>query len=246
MHYYQHHIGDFVRDTSRLTDSQCMAYLRLIWMYYDTEKPLPDDAEGLAFQVGASDQDVRLILKHYFEIDGNLHHHKRCDKEIADYHSKKEKAAKSANARWNNPNAMRTHTERIANERVLDANQEPRTKNHKEKATSVAAPEGVSPEIWDAFVKQRKLKKAPVTDLVMSGIAEQAKLAEWTMENALKEICFRGWTSFKAEWVAKKPGFVKPLTAAERATNSVLGRPADYRIPTPEEQAERAKRIAMR
>jgi uncharacterized protein YdaU (DUF1376 family) len=69
MHYYQHHIGDFVRDTSRLTDSQCMAYLRLIWMYYDTEKPLPDDPEGLAFQVGASDQDVRLILKHYFEID---------------------------------------------------------------------------------------------------------------------------------------------------------------------------------
>jgi uncharacterized protein YdaU (DUF1376 family) len=246
MHYYQHHIGDFVRDTSRLTDAQCMAYLRLIWMYYDTEKPLPDDPEGLAFQVGASDQDVRLILKHYFEIDGNLHRHKRCDKEIADYHSKKEKAAKSANARWNNPNAMRTHTERIANERVLDANQEPRTKNHKEKATSVAAPEGVSPEIWDAFVQHRKTKKAPITELVMFGIAEQATLAGWTLENALKETCVRGWSSFKAEWVKPKTGFVKPITQAEISTNRILGRPVDQRLLTPEEQAERQKRIAMR
>jgi uncharacterized protein YdaU (DUF1376 family) len=246
MHYYQHHIGDFVRDTSRLTDAQCMAYLRLIWMYYDTEKPLPDDPEGLAFQVGASDQDVRLILKHYFEIDGNLHRHKRCDKEIADYHSKKEKAAKSANARWNNPNAMRTHTERIANERVLDANQEPRTKNHKEKATVVATPEGVSPEIWDAFVQHRKRKKADITPLVMSYIVEQAKIAGWTLDNVLKEICARSWTSFKAEWVANKPGYVKPITQAEISTNRILGRPADQRLLTPEEQAERQKRIAMR
>ena len=216
MHYYQHHIGDFVRDTARLTDTQCMAYLRLIWMYYDTEKPLPDDPEGLAFQVGASDQDVRLILKHYFEFDGDLHRHKRCDKEIADYHSKKEKAAKSANARWNNPNAMRTHTERIANERVFDANQEPRTKNQVKKATVVAAPEGVSPEVWESFVQHRKAKKAPITSIVIASFEEQAKLAGWTLESALKETCVRGWQSFKAEWVAKKAEPQTQMTTAER------------------------------
>lgn len=245
MHYYQHHIGDFVRDTARLNDSQCMAYLRLIWRYYDTEQPLPNDPEGLAFQVGADEQDVRLILKHFFEIEGDLWHHTRCDKEIAAFKVKSEKAANSAKARWSNANAMRTHNERSAKARVLDANQEPIT-NIKKKATVVAAPEGVSSEIWDSFVAQRKSKKAPITPLVMTGIEEQAKLAGWTLENALKEICVRGWMSFKAEWVAKKPGFVKPLTPAERATNSALGRPADYRMLTPEEQAERAKRIAMR
>lgn len=37
------------------------------------------------------------------------------------------------------------------------------------------------------------------------------------------------------------PSFVKPLSSAERATNIALGRPADYRVPTPEEQAEREK-----
>lgn len=216
MHYYQHHIGDFVRDTARLTDSQCMAYLRLLWMYYDTEKPLPNDPEGLAFQVGSNDQDVRLILKHYFEIHGDLYRHKRCDKEIGAFKEKSEKAAKSANARWSNAKAMRTHTERIANERVLDANQEPRTNNQIKKATAVGAPDGVSPEVWQSFVQHRKAKKALITPIVMSSIAEQAKLAGWSLENALKEICVRGWQSFKAEWVAKKPEPQTQLTAAER------------------------------
>ena len=216
MHYYQHHIGDFVRDTARLTDTQCMAYLRLIWMYYDTEKPLPNDPEGLAFQVGANDQDVRLILKHYFETDGDLCRHKRCDKELAVFKEKSEKAAKSANARWNNANAMRTHTERNANERVLDANQEPRTKNQIKKATTVAAPEGVSSEVWESFVQHRKAKKAPITPLVMGFIEEQAKLAGWTLENALKETCVRGWQSFKAEWVAKRHEPQTQLTTAEK------------------------------
>lgn len=216
MHYYQHHIGDFVRDTARLTDTQCMAYLRLIWMYYDTEKPLPNDPEGLAFQVGASDQDVRLILKHYFEIDGDLYRHKRCDKEIALFKEKSEKAAKSANARWSNAGAMRTHTERNANERVLDANQEPRTKNQIKKATTVAAPDGVSSEVWESFVQHRKAKKAPITSLVMQSIEEQAKLAGWSLENALKETCVRGWQSFKAEWVARRFEPQTQLTAAER------------------------------
>jgi hypothetical protein len=80
----------------------------------------------------------------------------------------------------------------------------------------------------------------------MTGIAEQAKLAGWTLENALKETCVRGWSSFKAEWVKNKAGFVKPLTPAEQATNRILGRPSDSRLLTPEEQAERAKRIATR
>ena len=47
-------------------------------------------------------------------------------------------------------------------------------------------------------------------------------------------------------WEDEVSSFVKPLTPAERATNIALGRPADQRLLTPEEQAERTKRIAMR
>jgi uncharacterized protein YdaU (DUF1376 family) len=42
MHYYQHHIGDFIKDTSFLTNEEVGIYLKLLWIYYDTEKPLPN------------------------------------------------------------------------------------------------------------------------------------------------------------------------------------------------------------
>jgi uncharacterized protein YdaU (DUF1376 family) len=138
MHYYSHHIGDFIRDTARLNDAQSMAYLRLLWMYYDTEVPLINNARKLAFQVGASVEDIELILDHFFEIDGDFWRHSRCDKEIQAYKSKAEKAKNSANARWKNANALPANNERSANEPVLDANQEPRTNIYKEANASLS------------------------------------------------------------------------------------------------------------
>lgn len=109
MYYYPHHIGDFLRDTSRLSDSQCMAYLRLIWSYYDQEKPLPNQPEKLAFQIGADPNDVRLILEHYFTLDGDVYRHTRCDQEIAAFHEKSIRARKNAQARWKHATAMQPH-----------------------------------------------------------------------------------------------------------------------------------------
>jgi hypothetical protein len=86
----------------------------------------------------------------------------------------------------------------------------------KHKATSVAKPDGVSSEVWTSFVQHRKAKKAVLTPLVMEMISEQANIAGWTLESALKESVLRNWVSFKAEWVAKKPGIHTQLTAAER------------------------------
>ena len=63
MHYYQHHIGDFIKATARLTDGQSMAYLRLLWMYYDTEKPLKPDTKVLAFQIGTTIEETELLLE---------------------------------------------------------------------------------------------------------------------------------------------------------------------------------------
>ena len=85
MHYYQHHIGDFIRDTANLTDSQVMAYLRLIWMYYDSEKPLPDNAKVLAFKIGSTEETVSLILEAFFTHEDGVWKHSRCESEIAEY-----------------------------------------------------------------------------------------------------------------------------------------------------------------
>ena len=93
-----------------------------------------------------------------------------------------------------------------------------REETEKEKEKEIEAPEGVSQQVWDSFVKQRKSKKAQVTDLVINGIKKEADKAGWTMDMALNEIIVRNWVSFKAEWVAK------PENKADQVFTTVASR----------------------
>jgi len=85
----------------------------------------------------------------------------------------------------------------------------------KTKTKTETTPEGVSQEVWDSFVKQRKSKKAQVTALVIKGIQKEADKAGWTLEMALNEVVVRNWQSFKADWVKDK------VSNAERLSNSM-------------------------
>lgn len=142
MHYYQHHIGDFIKATARLSDSQCMAYLRLIWMYYDSEKPLKADVRLLAFQVGAPEQDVELILQSFFNLQEDGWHQTRCDQEIIDYQNwlaKKSNAGKASAER--RKNSRSTGVEQVLDDSstVEQPNQQPLTTNQQPEANVVAA-----------------------------------------------------------------------------------------------------------
>jgi hypothetical protein len=70
-------------------------------------------------------------------------------------------------------------------------------------------PDDVSQEVWDEFLGSRKKLKAELTGLAMKRIASEAKIAGWTLQDALEEVCVRGWRSFKAEWVAPKQTFAQ-------------------------------------
>ena len=210
MHYYQHHIGDFIKATARLTDSQTMAYLRLLWMYYDTEKPLKPDSKLLAFQIGATVEETELLLESFFWLADNGWHHTRCDQEIQDYHAfleKKSNAGRASAERRKNSSA--TGVEQVLDSSStavqLTTNQQPLTNNQtKNKAVVTAAPDGVSQEVWESFLQQRKASRAVVTPTVVKKIAQEAQKAGWTLENALAECVARGWRGFKADWVAEK------------------------------------------
>lgn len=160
MFYYQHHIGDFIKDTANLDDHQLATYLRMLWNYYTSEKPLTTEIDDLAFAVRSDEKTVRLLLRHFFNESPEGWAHNRCDREIAEYHNKSEKARNSANARWKNTIAMRTHNERNAIEPVFDANQEPRTNNQEIKKNSnrgTRLPVNfVLPTDWIAFCQQER------------------------------------------------------------------------------------------
>ena len=68
----------------------------------------------------------------------------------------------------------------------------------------LATPDGVSAELWESFLKLRKAKRAPMSELALAGIKKEADAAGWTLSEALSESVTRGWQSFKAEWVTGK------------------------------------------
>jgi uncharacterized protein YdaU (DUF1376 family) len=163
MHYYQHHIGDFIKATARLSDAQTMAYLRLLWMYYDSEKPLKPDAKVLAFQIGATVEDTELLLESFFVLCENGWHQTRCDKEIQEYReflNKKSNAGKaSAERRKNN---RLTGVEQVLNNSATDVqlttNHSPLTTNQDKKIQrgSRIASDFQFPKEWEDFcVEQR-------------------------------------------------------------------------------------------
>jgi uncharacterized protein YdaU (DUF1376 family) len=151
MHYYQHHIGDFIKATARLTDGQAMAYLRLLWMYYDTEKPLKPEIKILAFQIGSTVEETELLLESFFWLAENGWHHTRCDQEIADYRAflkKKSNAGKASAERRKNTSP--TVVERVLNSSLTD---DELTTNHittNQVNTSICPPDG-EPEAKDGL-----------------------------------------------------------------------------------------------
>lgn len=125
MHYFKFHIGDWSRSCGQLSLTETGIYLRLLNIYYDSEKPLPPDLPRIYRQIGAKTKAERdatsYILGRYFSEDDAGYHHIRAEIEITKYREKSDKARGSAKAKWA-ANAMRTHTEGNANHKPLTTN----------------------------------------------------------------------------------------------------------------------------
>lgn len=89
MNYYEHHLGDWAKDTSHLTMLEEGAYRRLVDVYYIKEKPLPKairDIYKLARAAARAErQAVDAVLREFFQEREDGWHHKRCDEELARY-----------------------------------------------------------------------------------------------------------------------------------------------------------------
>lgn len=125
MHFYSQNIGDYRRDTMGLSPLEHGIYRILMDTYYLTEKPLDLNIEDLMRSHSVRNADEMrafdYVLTKYFIKTESGYRNKRCELEIEAYHAKSNKAAGSAKSRWNKvkqekeANAMRTHSERIAN-----------------------------------------------------------------------------------------------------------------------------------
>lgn len=204
MYYYQFNIGDYQSHTSHLSEMEDLVYRRLLDWYYLHECPIPLDEVEVSRQIRMRShiESIAIVLQEYFERTDDGWIHNRANKEIAKAGDKSEKASASAKARWNkrDANALPAQSDSNATHNTLPNTHNTEHKTQK-KATVVATPIGVSDSVWQEFIAHRKSKKARVTQLVLDGIQEQARIAGWSLEDALKETIVRNWQSFKADWV---------------------------------------------
>lgn len=90
MNYYEHHLGDYIKDTvGLLTMVQEGAYRRLLDQYYARELPLPTDLKEchrLARATTAGERAaVDYVVGKFFKRSSDGYRQKRCDEEIERY-----------------------------------------------------------------------------------------------------------------------------------------------------------------
>lgn len=151
MNYYEHHLGDYARDTAHLSMLEEGAYRRLLDRYYATERPLPADIrECCKFaraQSKAERDAVAVVLKEFFKLGPEGHRQGRADKEIARYQDKQAKARASINVRWqrerqsnNNGNtSVHTNERQEGYERTTDDIHRAPVPRHQTPDTSTVA-----------------------------------------------------------------------------------------------------------
>jgi uncharacterized protein YdaU (DUF1376 family) len=204
MNFYPFHIGDYAAHTRHLSLIEDLAYRRLIDYYYLSESPLSGQYESIAKEIGMVDyqKEIEYILNRYFQFwqCDCTWRNKRADEEIAKYHAKADSARNANRVKLEKKSVLNPVLKSEPNQ-TLTKNQEPRTNNH---IKTIQAPEGVSIEVWNDFVAQRKKSRAVISETVIKTIAKEAQKAGWTLEQALAECSARGWRGFKAEWVKEK------------------------------------------
>lgn len=232
MNYYEHHLGDYLRDTAHLTMVEDAAYRRLLDVYYVRETPLPKDLLQCCKLVRAlgklERQAVLSVLKEFFCLTDEGYRQARADAEIKRFHAKKDKARESANARWShderNANAMRTHEERIQvasrSQCVGNALQSPDKEEERESprktARATRLPEDFQPD------EAESVAIAPDLDVA----AELAKFRDYW-------IAATGKNSTKANWPATWRNWVRRCAESGRYARRAMphvngGKPSIY------------------
>jgi uncharacterized protein YdaU (DUF1376 family) len=184
MHYYQHHIGDYRKDTSHLSLLEHGAYRQLLDLYYISEKPLDANALRLICARTPDEQAAtNQILSEFFTLENGLYFHNRCEDEITKFHSKSVKASESSKARWNkikglqDANALRTDSEGNANHKPITINHKPITNIKPKRAEAL---EDYFEDFWYKYPKKTgKLAARKAWDKMKPDILQVIDALNW-------------------------------------------------------------------
>ncbi|MNY08778.1 hypothetical protein D3C86_1416490 [compost metagenome] len=115
LNYFEHHIGDYDKNTAHLTACEDGIYHRMLRRYYDKERPLDSAVAEVQRVVRARTREeknaVAAVLREFFRLEADGWHHDKCDEQLQDFFAgAPEREAKKANEE----NRLKRHREERA------------------------------------------------------------------------------------------------------------------------------------
>jgi uncharacterized protein YdaU (DUF1376 family) len=258
VNFYDFHIGDYASRTAHLEPMEDLAYRRMLDLYYVREEALPVDVQEVTRLVRLRGQEavIQAVLAEFFTLTDRGWAHDKCESVIAIAVDKREKAQASAAKRWQsdgNANAMRTHSEGNApHEKAECEGNAPSpspspTTHKKDSAVALLLKRGIPEDLAGDFNAIRKAKRTPLTLTAIEGIEREARKAGFSLEQALRECCARGWQGFKADWLTQNgrapPTATVPSKPGRDPALVKLDEDAKRGAPIPLDQLERMAKI---
>ncbi len=189
MNYYQHHIGDFMRDTAHLSPVEECFYRRALDWYYVNEKPLPLELNQVHRYLRANTktdkQAVSTVLSDFFKKTASGFVHSRCEIELEKFRCKKD--ASKENGKLGGRPKKNNDLQNLGVSDGLELglnlktqnnlNQEPIT-NNQEPVTNIYS--GAEESAQNLKPKRITKKQKAINALVEMGVGE--KFAEAVIE----------------------------------------------------------------
>jgi len=230
VHYYEFNIPAWVLHTSHLTLEEECVYRRLLDLYYDTEKPIPEETKTVIRRLRLVNYEsiVVQILGEVFHLEADGWHNNRADIVISEYQAKADKARENGKKGGRPKQNKAPETKPVildnpeetgskANKELLTINNELKTnlKDIAPQAAPTATPEKskLDYSCWPAmptdqtlidWLAMRKRLKANVSQTVINRFASELRKAEtfgYTVDQCLAECVTRNWRGFEAQWL---------------------------------------------
>lgn len=243
MNYYPHNIGDYRAATAHLSLLEHGIYRQLLDWYYLDEKPIPSETNvvfrRLCARTEEEQKSVLVVLSDYFSLSADGYSHHRCDKEIALYQGKAERARDNGKLGGRPKktevviSGLAEETDSKANQEPITNNQEPK-KNKKQKTAPVASlsaadlmADGLSQDAADELIALRVQKRAPLTAMSWKGCKDDIGKAGMTLQAGVEHWIKTGWQAFYAPKEGQGSARGSPASKLPSAHNDFSKR--DYR-----------------
>ena len=192
MHYFKFNIKDYHYATRHFNFVEHGAYLHLMTLYYETEKPLTTDIDELAKLCMTKSEEeinaIKRILENFFIKTEDGYVQRRAATELEKYKENNGKKSMASHIRWGK------YREKKAEEQQEQVAEEELNQGH------VSKPLDVNISIWEDYMHFRKLQKKPLYETTLKSIRKEAVQAGINLNQAITVCLENNWINFKAQW----------------------------------------------